>query len=369
MQGKSYRVKAGDTLSGIAETQLGRAAFWPRIYVYNNRPEVVAATGHRMMDPDKIRAGQLIGLPPPEPVHHPHIRAKLHAGRPHRDQVTRPAIPAPTAPVQPAAGPQAGLPPAPAVPQSAAPASGGAGTAAGGGNASETKVNSFPFKYNLDLLPEQKIEGPNFEATVKYQGSIVIWLDKQIPLVTFTNRGAEAAAKQETDTVLGKLVSQAKISYDATNKRVSFENLLTTQGHGMPPSVVAVGIAADSSNPIPAIRAKFTAPKLEGKLGQHLFIAENITIIIDLRPRADDDDISRRPNPIPAPVPQPVRQRAWYEGTVSFIERHGLEIGAGVIIVAAVASNFVTFGTDTPIDIPAAAAAGGMLRMAGAMAQ
>ena len=87
------------------------------------------------------------------------------------------------------------------------------------------------------------------------------------------------------------------ISRDDKAKKVSFEDLLTTQAKGMPPSITAVGVAVDSSNPIPALRAKFVSAQLQGRLLRHLFIAENMTVIIDIRPRGGDDDITRRPNP------------------------------------------------------------------------
>ena len=355
MHGRSYRVKPGDSLSSIAQRQLGKASFWPRIFVHNNRSWSVS---RRIADPDMLQVGQVIELPPSEPPSHPRTHHALQSGARHRQQLTRPSIMALTRPA-------ATTPAAPA--RRAAPAQILAAT-----GSSQTRINSFPIKYSLDLIPEQSFEGPNFEASLKFQGSIVIWADTQLPVLTFTDKGAELAAKRETDAVLGKLLGQTKISWDEKAKKVSFEDLPTTQAKGMPPSVTAVGVAADSSNPIPALRAKFVSAQLQGRLLRHLFIAENMTVIIDIRPRGGDDDITRRPNPGVAvrPAPAPARQH-WYDSTVSFLDRNGrvieagvLVLGAAVVVTAAVGSNFVTFGADTPVDVPAAALAGAMVGQA-----
>ena len=363
---KSYRVKSGDTLSGIAERELGNATFWPRIYVYNNQDQVVASTGHRMINPNLIRVGQLIMLPPPEPLHHHHSKTALRNGHALRAQLTRPAIVSPTGPAQ-AAG---HAPTASARNHATAPKTPDQHDAGSASNpAAQTQVNSFPLKYNFDVIPEQKLFAPNCQVTLKLQGSVVIWADKQLPLLTFTERGAEIAAKRETNSAFFSLVSQNKVTWDSSKNKVTFENLMTLQARGMPPNIVSSGFVVDSSNPIPAYRIKLSYPKLEGKIGQHVFISENFTVTLDIRPRPEDRDPRQQPRPVLVPVRVPaVQQNSWLEGTKVFVERHGLQIGAGVIIVAAIASNFVTFGADTPIDVPAGALAAGMLRTAAAMA-
>jgi nucleoid-associated protein YgaU len=60
--GASYTVQPGDTLSGIAQQQLGDATRWPEIFVLNR--DVVS-------DPDKIVPGQVLVLPSGPPMHPP----------------------------------------------------------------------------------------------------------------------------------------------------------------------------------------------------------------------------------------------------------------------------------------------------------
>lgn len=50
--GRTYKVKAGDTLSKIAQAQLGKASRWPEIARLNS-----------LRDPDKITVGQTLRLP------------------------------------------------------------------------------------------------------------------------------------------------------------------------------------------------------------------------------------------------------------------------------------------------------------------
>jgi len=51
---KTYTVKAGDTLSGIAKAQLGNASDYTKIFELNR---------DQLSDPDKIKPGQVLKLP------------------------------------------------------------------------------------------------------------------------------------------------------------------------------------------------------------------------------------------------------------------------------------------------------------------
>jgi len=52
--GKTYTVKAGDTLGGIAKEHLGSAGAYMKIFELNT---------DQLTDPDKIKAGQVLHLP------------------------------------------------------------------------------------------------------------------------------------------------------------------------------------------------------------------------------------------------------------------------------------------------------------------
>ena len=52
--GKTYTVKAGDTLGGIAKEHLGSAGAYMKIFELNK---------DQLTDPDKIKPGQILHLP------------------------------------------------------------------------------------------------------------------------------------------------------------------------------------------------------------------------------------------------------------------------------------------------------------------
>jgi len=52
--GRTYTVKAGDTLSGIAKEHLGSAGAYMKIFELNK---------DQLTDPDKIKPGQVLNLP------------------------------------------------------------------------------------------------------------------------------------------------------------------------------------------------------------------------------------------------------------------------------------------------------------------
>jgi len=52
--GRTYTVKAGDTLSGIAKAQLGNASDYMKIFEANK---------DQLIDPDKIKPGQVLNIP------------------------------------------------------------------------------------------------------------------------------------------------------------------------------------------------------------------------------------------------------------------------------------------------------------------
>lgn len=64
---RTYTVRPGDTLSGIARDQLGDADRWPEIFAAS--AATVQADGRRISDPDVIDVGQVLALPePPAPT-------------------------------------------------------------------------------------------------------------------------------------------------------------------------------------------------------------------------------------------------------------------------------------------------------------
>ncbi len=336
-QGIRYVVKPNDSLWSIAQSQLGAGVLWPRIFVYNTRPEVAAVTHTRLRSPNRIQIGQTLLIPLPD-----RINPRGYAGR-HPAQTSHPS---PTANTEKASN-------------SSPPASASPSVGTGAQSTSEsTRINSFPFKYTLDQLPSIKLESAVAEIEVKFQGSITIWADEQVPILTYTNKGAEIAAKQETDGALAKLLSDTQVSWDRTTNKVEFEDMMTVNAKGAPPSLNSIGTAISSDDGLPVIRAKFKSPELKGKYLKFLYVSPELTITIDIKPKPDDPKITRQAQPVSEPV--------WYVGPVHYMAKYGLYIAGGALATAVVVSNFVTLGADTPADIPATAAVTGLFAAAAA---
>ncbi|MFD0257604.1 LysM peptidoglycan-binding domain-containing protein [Kitasatospora indigofera] len=108
-------VAEGDTLSAIAERELGSAEAWPQLFEANKG--VQAPDGERLSDPDEVVPGMVLavpGVPDPAPAQPP-------AQAPESETAPTPAPPAPATPAPTA--PAAEAPPAPApAPATASPA-------------------------------------------------------------------------------------------------------------------------------------------------------------------------------------------------------------------------------------------------------
>jgi hypothetical protein len=63
--------------------------------------------------------------------------------------------------------------------EASSPAS-GAKPSAGVPRIDLTHVNSYPFKYELDVMPPIKTENAELEFEATYKGQLYIWVDKQI---------------------------------------------------------------------------------------------------------------------------------------------------------------------------------------------
>ena len=105
-------VAEGDTLSAIAERELGSAEAWPQLYEANKG--VQAPDGERLSDPDEVVPGMVLAVPgvtEPAPAPAP-TPAQAPAQAPAQEPVPESA-PAPAPPASPAPRPPLPRPPLP----------------------------------------------------------------------------------------------------------------------------------------------------------------------------------------------------------------------------------------------------------------
>ena len=307
MKNNIYTVKDGDTLWGLSGKFLGNPFEWPRIYAYNNRPDVVRQTGKGIKDPDLIYIGQKLMLPvaPGTPKAKPGLR-------PHQ------------------------LPPKPKT-KTPSP---------------DRTLVPFAVKYKLDDLPVIKSMTPGFDATIKLSGNVVIKLAEMVPLSYVTNRGMESIYKSKTDQVLSQLLSETYVSLDAGNKITYRCNMVAKSRTPNAPSTT-IGIEIASDKPVPVLRGEIRFPRLTGYMDNNEFVAMNVKVVIEIEPKGPV--VTKRPEPgfRPQPVTSTptISKEAVEEGL-----KWGFIAGASLLIGTIVA-DFLTAGgslADDPVTIPLA---------------
>jgi hypothetical protein len=377
LNAKIYVVKKGDSLSSLALQFYGRASLWPEIFALN----AIRRQGWPpvLTDPNQLRIGLQIFIPNrgslPPMKRHPAQRTFPKVApqtAPAVSQISSSGTPRPLAVVN-------GKPPLPA---------NGAKPSNGTHQIDLTHLNSCPFKYELDVMPPIKTETAEFQFEATYKGQIYIWVDKQISTANITQKGFEVIAKAETDNALGKMVNSGKISVDWVGKKVTYENLMTINARGAPPSNIATGFVVDSTNPNPALRVKFSWPQLSGKLMPDiLYIATNLQIVLDIRKKIQPPQ-SPGAQPVTAPAPNfatnayqapspnfatgasPNSRPAPVVATAAGSDRPWwdrpsiLYTAAAVIVTASVAADIFTLGLDAEKDPFTGAAALSLVRMA-----
>src|SRR5262249_29034626 len=83
----------------------------------------------------------------------------------------------------------------------------GHGSASGHNPAADMIVNNFAFAYQLDKIPAMEVKGVGFTASIRPRGTVFLQSSSKVPLLAYSNRGAEMQARQQTTTALGQLIS------------------------------------------------------------------------------------------------------------------------------------------------------------------
>jgi LysM repeat protein len=342
MAGTRYTVKKGDTLWDIAGATLGSPTQWPRIWKYNNRRSVMRVTGGRgLPDPDLIRPGQVL-LIPAVPGQSTAAPAAPSAQPPSAQPPSaQPPSAQPPAAQPPFAQPPVGSSPQPVRPPAQPP------KAPGGKLSDELKRVESPiaFKYRLDDLRFPPVMQPGVTIEVRMTGDIVLATQRSYPAVYVTQRQEiELQVTSQANHVFGSLVNDTRLIYDSKQGTLTFRSMLVNQSN-VPNSVsTAVGIQADSKNPIPRLRFEFRFPKLTGSIPPFDYNAIDVKVVVELTP-----------NVPPPSGPSPQRSRDPVTNWNRVIGT-GLIVAGSALIVATVVEDFVTLGAGTVDDPPTVAA-------------
>lgn len=300
MPAVAYRIKPGDTLSGIAQGALGSHREWPRLYAFNNMQDVLARGGARITHPDRIRAGDTIYLPLLGPKAPPALRAT-------------PAAPG----AQPAAL-------APLLPCTAVP---------------------FAMAYDIErhLLT---ILHPAYEARVAVSCRFALARSDKVLVTQAIGKGFELTTQAETQSAFGKLVSDTTVSFDPKTRRIGVSNGLTTQGTLVQAPKTAIGIEFPRPGAMPVLRAEIAYPELSGQIGPHRYVATNVTFVVEVEPR------------IPAWAPAPIMAPSRMSAPAPAFDWGRIDTRAVATGVAVAAAVVLTAGFAAWVFVPLAAGAG-----------
>ncbi|MEJ6404129.1 LysM peptidoglycan-binding domain-containing protein [Yoonia sp. 2307UL14-13] len=296
--GVPYNIKSGDTLWDIAARKLGDPYAWPRIYAFNNQPDVVNAGAKKIVDPDLIYADATLMLPivadnPPLPV------CTDKCGAPSgklKDQI--PSI-------------------------------------------------QMPMSIAYDLKGDPLVlDYGTFIARIRQKGRILVNPGTKVPLTGVLNGSWELGSKTTAQTSLSTLVSSNKVSFDPTTKSIKFTNKMIVSANNINAPKTAVGIEFSSSTGMPVLKAEIAYPELKGKIAGDSFFAVNYKIELEIEPKLPKPELVPIPVTSPSynPAPSPTRAPETDWGDVFRKASTGALILAGIITVAYGASVFFSGG-------------------------
>jgi len=304
--GVEYRVKEGDTLWDIAAERLGAPLEWPRIFAFNNMPEINALGVRKIDNPDLIFAGEVIRLP-------------ILSGMP-RENIGGSKVPPPGA----ARAPQLSA----GRPQSLRDA---------------LAKTDIPFAVAYNIEQTLVFQQPTHTVRIKLSGKLTVRLGKKVPVTYVVNKGLSVRLKSETDAVYAKLISQTSYGFDLATKKISFSNMMITKADNIYVPKTAIGLAVNSTSPMPVLKGEIIYPTLEGSIGIDSYLVTDFKIIIEIEMRPP----ALAPKGVPVIQPgasrdfQPAQNRGinWY--------KVGAYTAAGVITVGFAAWVYCSGGLGT----------------------
>ena len=265
----THKVKSGETLWSISKQHLGAGHLWPAIYIHNNSPEVVRKRGKRLVNPNLIHPGDVIYLPPRK---HGTPRLRISAPPPPAPSTTKPEDPKPATSNRVEKVPLATR---------------SAGHAANDNPAARVFVPDIPIKY---YFPDQVIysaEITGWKITAKLVGSVMLQRTRKVPMVVYSNKGAELATKTEARYALSRLTAESKVTFDPSTGVAKFECSMTSRASVDAPGAKVTFIVTPNGTRIG--RASIAMPTLKGFVGLFAFVSGDLRADLEI----ESTDVNR----------------------------------------------------------------------------
>jgi hypothetical protein len=349
MLGDRYVVKRGDSMWRVAARHLGGGAQWPRIWKYNNRPEVVRLTGRRIPNPDLIHVGQVLYIPrlPCVPVAPEKASGKAGDHLPKALEAAPSKSPPPTS--RTLSGSQRVL---------SAPRGSRAGAPSSLSEQARGLQSPVAFKFSLERKwPPQDVGSAI--VVVKMTGDVLLMSRRSYPVTFITSTGVvEAVNATEASHAFGKLVSDNRFIFDPATKRVTMRSMLISQSTTPGLVATAIGVEMASDSPMPKLRADIRLPSvISGGCGPFSYIASNVTVVLEITPKPPR---AGPPRFQPKRQSDPVSSTPQGESSIAWdrVIGTGLVVTGGAIVVATIVEDFFTAGTGVADDPASFSAAG-----------
>ena len=194
------------------------------------------------------------------------------------------------------------------------------------------------------------VKGTGFTVNLKLSGQLLVQSTQSVVgglSVENLNR-VKFRAKNEAETIAGKLVQDIKINFDPKNNKLNLSCGLTTQTN-MPNAPEVSLVAGVNAAGLPTLTGSVTYKMVKGTYQQMLLASEEVTFEIEINAESDKEIAS---------------DFNWKTAT-NIAGGVVLAVGAVAIVVVTLAEDVATGGVGIADDPASFAIAGGMLRTSG----
>ena len=155
----------------------------------------------------------------------------------------------------------------------------------------------YGWVYKLDDIKPYEVVQDGFRITVKLKGEFSLQPREGTPLLKLSNKDGQVDLQRRTETVVGELLTDYQLTYDAASKRVKFACKLTQVGHGGAPDIGAIVPTP------PDVFAEFISWKtpISGRFMGQSFLVNKFSVEIGIAV----DGEQRRPPSAPLTLAQP----------------------------------------------------------------
>jgi len=197
------------------------------------------------------------------------------------------------------------------------------------------------FKYRLDMRwPAQDVGTAILEA--RMTGDLVLMSKRVYPATYVTKSDIEHQITTEANHAFGKLVSDNRFIYDASEKRLTYRSLLVSQSKTPNVPATALGVEMSSNSPIPKLRAEIRIAKLDGSFGGFLYVALDQKLVVEITPKPQPPTSTGGSNqPVVTTSSSRVAEASNRSNALAIAIGAGIIVAADLLVLGALVDDFI----------------------------